>query len=118
MKVDKRYSIYSIHDTLSLKVGSMNSVSLKVKLQLKGKQAGRKTNSLLHHAALDGHQGVVDFDKVVLAVFFQVHGVKVQLDDVVGVGSQLPLDEGVWGIGMVGETGGLDFADVIAPGVF
>lgn len=99
-------------------MGSVNSVLFKVKTQLRGKQAGRKTNSLLHHAALNGHQGVVDFDKVVRAVVFQVHGVKVQLDDVVGVGSQLPLDEGVWGIWTVGETGGPDLANVIAPGVF
>lgn len=90
----------------------------KVKLQLKGNQADRKIDSLLHHAALDGHQRVVDFDKVVLAVVFQVHGVEVELDDVVGVRSQLPLGEGVWGIRPVGETGGLDLADVIAPGVF
>lgn len=86
--------------------------------RLQRQQANSSTNSLLHDAALDGHQGVVDFDKVVLAVVFQVHRVKVQLDDVVGVGSQLPLDHCAWGIRTVGEPGGLDPADVIAPGVF
>lgn len=79
---------------------------------------GRKTNSLLHNVALYGHQGVVDFDKVVLAVVFQIHRVKVQLDDIAGVCSQLPLDKGVWGIRTVGEAGGLDFPDVIGLGMF
>lgn len=73
----------------------------------------KNANSLLHDAALDGHQGVVDFDKVVLAVFLQIHRVEVQLDDVVGVRSQLPLDEGVGAIRAVGEAGGLNLPQVI-----
>lgn len=79
---------------------------------------GKKANSLLHNAALDGHQRVVDFDKVILAVLLQIHRVKVQLDDVVGVCSQLPLDEGVGGIRAVGEAGGLNLPQVICPCVF
>lgn len=78
----------------------------------------KKANSLFHDAVLDGHQGVVDFDKVVLAILFQIHRVKIQLDDVVGVRSQLPLDEGVGGIGTVREARGLDPSDVIGPCVF
>lgn len=79
---------------------------------------GKKANSLLHNAALDGHQGVVDFDKVILAVLLQIHRVKVQLDDVVGVCSQLPLDEGVRGIRAVGEAGGLNLPQVICLRMF
>lgn len=78
----------------------------------------KTADSLFHDAALDGHKGVVDLHKVFLAVFLQVHGVKVQLDDVAGVCSELPLDEGVGRVRLVGETWRLDLPDVVGPGVF
>lgn len=78
----------------------------------------QKTNSLFHNTTLDGHQGVVDFDKVILAVLFQIHRVKVELDYIVDVCSQLPLDEGVGGVRSVREAGGLDFPDVVALRMF
>ena len=74
-------------------------------------------NSLLHDAALDGHQGVVDLDEIILAILLQVHRVEVQLDDIVGVRPQLPLEEGVGGVGPVGEARRLNLPDVIGPRV-
>lgn len=70
-------------------------------------------NSHVHRASLDGHQGVVDFDEIVRAVSFQVQRVKLKLDEVLGVGSQLPLEEGVVGIRLVREAGGLDLPDLV-----
>ena len=75
-------------------------------------------NSLLQDAALDGHQGVVDFDEIVLAVLLQMQSVKLQLDDVVGVRSELPLDVGVGGVGTVGEARGLDLSHVVGLCMF
>lgn len=78
----------------------------------------QKTNSLFHNTTLNGHQGVIDFDKVVLAILFQIHRIKVKLDDIVGVCSQLPLDEGVGRIRAVREARGLDLPNVIGLCVF
>lgn len=77
-----------------------------------------RVNSLFHDSTLHGHQGVVDLHKVILAVLLQVHAVELQLEDVVGVGPQLPLDEGVGRVRAVGEAGGLDLPDVIGSCVF
>lgn len=78
----------------------------------------KNTNSLFHNTTLNGHQGVVDFDKVILAVLFQIHRVKVELDYIVDVCSQLPLDEGIGGVRSVGEARGLDLPDVVGLGMF
>lgn len=75
-------------------------------------------NSLFHNATLKGHQGVVDFDKVILAIRFQMNLIKVKLDDIVRVCPQLPLDEGVWGIRTVREAWGLDLSYLISPCMF
>lgn len=76
------------------------------------------TNSLFHDTTLNGSQGVVDFDKIILAVLLQVHGIKLQLDVVVWVGSQLPLDVRVGGVRTVGEARGLDGPYVIGSQMF
>lgn len=70
---------------------------------------------LIHNTTFDGHQRVVDSDEVVLAVLFQVHGIKVKFDDVVGIRPQPPLHEGVGGVGIVGEAWRLDLSDVVRP---
>lgn len=72
-----------------------------------------RRNLLVHDAAFDGHQRVVDPDEVLLAVLLQVHRIKVEFDDVVGVRPQAPLHEGVGRVGMVGEARRLDLSDVI-----
>lgn len=74
-------------------------------------------NLLVHNAAFDGHQRVVDSDEVVLAVLFQIHRIEVKFDDVAGVCPQPPLHEGVGGVGMVGEARRLDLSDVVGPGM-
>lgn len=82
------------------------------------KKVEQKTNSLFHNTTLDGHQGVVDLDKVILAVLFQVHRVKVELDYIVDVCSKLPLHEGVGGVRSVREAGRLDLPDVVCLRMF
>lgn len=78
----------------------------------------KKAHSLFHNAVLNRHQGVVDFDKVILAILFQIQCVKLKLDDIVGVCPQLPLDEGVGGIRTVREARGLDLSFLIGPCMF
>lgn len=95
-------------------------IHLQVRVALPQTACG--SDSLFHDPAFDGHQGVVDFDKVIFACvvglsLLQVEGVEVQLDDVAGVRPQLPLDEGVGGIRGVGEAGGIDLSDLIGFGV-
>lgn len=72
---------------------------------------------LVHNAAFDGDQRVVDSDEVVGAVLFQIHRIKAKFDDIVGVCPQTPLYEGVGGIGIVGEARRLDLSDVIGLSV-
>lgn len=72
---------------------------------------------LVHNATFDGHQRVVDSDEVVAAVLFQIHRIKFKFDNIVGVCPQMPLDEGVGGIGMVWEARRLNLSNVIGPGM-
>lgn len=68
----------------------------------------QSANSLDHSTALQGHERVVDFDEVILAIIFQFECIKLELDDIVGVCSENPLGVGVWGIGTIREVNGLD----------
>lgn len=81
-------------------------------------QPRQRANSLFHDTALDCHQGVVDLDKIILAVFLQIHGIEVKLDDIAWVCPQPPLSEGVGRIRGVRETGRLDLLDVVGLCMF
>lgn len=80
---------------------------------LLGHELPQLRDLLVHNAAFDRHQGIVDFDEVILAVLFQMYCIKAKFDDVVGVCPQLPLHEGLGGIGIVGEARSLNPSNVI-----
>lgn len=75
--------------------------------------------SLCQSAVLDGSQGVVDFDEVLLAVILQDQGVEVQPDPVAWVGPEPPLQVEVGWVGGVWKPWRLDdprFVDVFFKG--
>lgn len=70
---------------------------------------------LVYNTAFDGQQRVIESDKIVRAVLFQIHYIEIKLDDVVGICPKMPLHEGVGGIGLVGEARRHNLPNAIGP---